>query len=76
MAGGGSAEGEGCCGEIKGTNFKFRGTWAAQSVKHPTLDLGSGDDLKICEFESRVGPVLTAGSLLGILSLLSLPLPC
>ena len=27
----------------------------AQSVKHPTLDLGSGHDLTVCEFEPHVG---------------------
>ena len=31
------------------------GTWVAQSVKHPTLDLSSGHDLTVCEFEHRVG---------------------
>ena len=30
-------------------------TWVAQSVKHPTLDFGSGHDLKIGETESRTG---------------------
>ena len=52
-----------------------------QSVKHLTLDLGSGHDLTIREVEPRLGlcanTVLTAGNLLGVLSLpLSLPLPC
>ena len=48
-------------------NLKVRGawgTWAAQLVKCPTLDLGSGRDLSVRE--------LTVQSLLGILSLLSL----
>ena len=26
-----------------------------QSVKHPTLDYGSGHDLTVCEFESHMG---------------------
>ena len=26
----------------------------AQSVKHPTLDFGSGHDVMVCEFESYV----------------------
>ena len=29
--------------------------WVAQSVQHPTLDLGSGHDLMISEIESHVG---------------------
>ena len=28
-----------------------RGTWVAESVKHLTLDCGSGHDLTVCEFE-------------------------
>ena len=32
-----------------------RGTWLAQSVKLPTLDLSSGHDLMVCEFEPLVG---------------------
>ena len=47
----------------------------AQSVKRLTLDLGSGCDLRILEFELCVGlSARLAQSLLGILSLtLSLP---
>ena len=52
------------------------GAWVAQLVKCGTLDFGSGHDLMVCEMEPQWGPVLTAWSLLGILSLrLSLPLP-
>ena len=40
----------------------------AQSVKHPTLNFGSGHDLTVCGTESYIGLVLTAWSLLGILS--------
>ena len=29
--------------------------WVAQSVKRPTLDLGSGHDLTVPEIESHVG---------------------
>ena len=51
------------------------GAWVAQSVKHPSLDFGSGHDLRVHEFEPMLGSVLTAWSLLGILSLpLSAPL--
>ena len=32
----------------------YRGTWVTQWVKHPTLDLGSGHDLTVCEIEPRV----------------------
>ena len=45
-------------------NVKSRGTWVAQSVKHPTLDLSSGLDLKVVSsrlmlgFELRMKPTL------------------
>ena len=32
----------------------MRDTWVAQSVKLPTLDLCSGNDLAVCEFEHRI----------------------
>ena len=50
----------------------IRSTWVAQSVKHPTLDLGSGHDLTVYEIKPTSGSTLTAQSLLGILTL---PLP-
>ena len=31
------------------------GSWTAQSVEHPTLDLGSGHDLTVCGFELHIG---------------------
>ena len=31
------------------------GAWVAQSVKHPTLNFGSGYDLMVCETEPRAG---------------------
>ena len=31
------------------------GTWVAQSVKHSTLDFGSGHDLTVGKFEPHVG---------------------
>ena len=41
----------------------------AQSIKHMTLDLGSGHDLKVPEFELSLGlSALSVQSLLGILS--------
>ena len=55
-----------------------KGTWVARSVKHPTLDLGSGYDLTVHEFEPHIW--LYADSMepaWDSLSLpLSLPLPC
>ena len=30
------------------------GAWVAQVVKHPTLGLGSGHDLAVCEFELHI----------------------
>ena len=33
----------------------FRGTWVAQWGKCRTLDLGSGHDLTVCEFEPCMG---------------------
>ena len=49
-----------------------RGAWVAQSVKHPPLDLSSGHDLTVGEFEPTWGSTLMVRILLGILSLL----PC
>ena len=47
-----------------------------QPVKRPTLGFGSGHDFSVCEFDPELGLVLTARSLLGILSLpLSLSVP-
>ena len=48
--------------------------WVVQSVKHLTLDLRSGHDLTVCEFEPlppppHLGLCVTALSLLAILSL-------
>ena len=40
--------------------FCFWGAWVAHLVKWPTLDLGSGHDLMVCEIEPNVG--LCAGS--------------
>ena len=31
-----------------------RGVWVAQWVKHPTLDIGSHHDLRVCGFEPHV----------------------
>ena len=31
-----------------------RGAWAAQSVKHPTLDLSSGHGVLVLEFEPHI----------------------
>ena len=31
------------------------GSWVAQSVKHQTLDFGSGHDLEVCDFKPRIG---------------------
>ena len=32
---------------VEPKNRSLRGAWVAQSVKHPTLDLGSGHDLMV-----------------------------
>ena len=32
-----------------------RSAWVAQLVERPTLDLGSGHDLAVCEIEPHVG---------------------
>ena len=42
----------------------------AQSVRPPTLDLGSDRDLTVREFEPPIGLCVEGASLLGILSLL------
>ena len=52
----------------------YRDTWVAQSVKHPTLDFGSGRGLM--GSSPTLGSLLSAQTVLWILSsLLSLPLP-
>ena len=48
--------------------INFRGAGVAPSVKHLTLDLGSGYDLTVHEFDPHIGFTLTVWSLLGILS--------
>ena len=58
------------CGQavvIKSANSTS--SWVAQSVKHQTLDFGSGHDLRVVRSSPTSGSVLTAWSLLGILSL-------
>ena len=53
------------------------GAWVAQSVKHLTLDIGSGHNLIVMRLSSKSGSALTAWKLLEILSLpLFLTLPC
>ena len=55
----------------------FEGAWVAESVKCPTLDFGSGHDLKVVRSSPKLGSALMARSLRGILSLpFSLTLPC
>ena len=42
----------------RGGGFKIHfpgGAWVVLSIKHPTLDLGSGRDLTVPGFEPRVG---------------------
>ena len=39
-------------------NFVIRGTWVAQQVKHPTLDFGSGHDLKVIRSSSALSSEL------------------
>ena len=54
------------------------GAWVAQSVKHLTLDFGSGHGLTFMRLSPASGFALTVRSLLGILSLplsVSLPFP-
>ena len=46
-----------------------------QSVKHPTLDLNSGHDLTVHEFESRIGLCTDGMEPAWDLSLLSLSFP-
>ena len=40
-------------------NFLFRCAWVAQSVKHLTLDFGSGHDLRIVRSSPRSGSPLS-----------------
>ena len=39
-----------------------RGTWVAQLVKHPTLDFGSGHDLRVLGSSPISGPMLSRES--------------
>ena len=55
--------------------IKTRGTWVAQSVKHPTLDIGSGRDLTVVSVEpawDSLSPSVSAPSLLACMLNLSL----
>ena len=65
---------------LKILKIEPRGTWVAQSVKHPTLDFSSGHDLTFARWSPALDSVLTVQSLLEILalplSLASLPLAC
>ena len=45
-------------------NYQTRGTWVAQSVKHLTLDLSSGLDLRVCELKPHVGLHAGLGAIL------------
>ena len=57
------------------SKYKHGGSWVAQSIKQPTLDVGSGHDLAAPEFKPASGSARTVWRLLGILSLpLSAPL--
>ena len=40
----------------------WRGTWMGQSVTHPTLDFGSGQDLRVVRSSSVLGFVLNKES--------------
>ena len=51
---------------------KSGGSWGPQSVEHLTLDLGSGGDLTVPEFEPRVGLCTDSTELVWN----SLSLPC
>ena len=46
------------------------GTWVAQSVERPTLDLGSGGDLRVRGFEPHMGVCADGTKPAWILSLL------
>ena len=54
-------------GQIMSLNTEMRDTWVARSVKHQTLDFGSGHDLRVVGLSPASGSMLSV-SLLGILS--------
>ena len=54
----------------------YRGACVAQSLKHPTLDFGSGHDLTVPGIEPHVGLCTNHRVCLGFSLLLSLPLLC
>ena len=45
-------------GNNKKSKGRFRGTWVAQSVKHPTLDLHSDLDLRAVSLSLALGSTL------------------
>ena len=51
-----------------GSQERRRGAWVAQLVEHPTLDLGSGHDFMVREFEPGIGLCTDSVQLAGILS--------
>ena len=54
----------------------MRGAWVAHSIKHPTLDFGSGHDLMVHAMELHIKLSTVSGeSELGFSLPLSLPLP-
>ena len=55
--------------------WKVRGAWVAQPVKHPTLDFSSGHGLTVVSSSPASDSALTARSPVGILSL-RLPHSC
>ena len=56
------------CGSSKIENRIIKVTWVAQSLKRPTLDLGSGSNFVFVGLSPTLGSALRAQSLLGILS--------
>ena len=44
---------------MKNSYLFFQGTWVVQSVKHPTLEFGSGHDLRVMGHSSALGSPLS-----------------
>ena len=51
------------------------GAWMAQLVKHPTLDFGSGHDLRVCEIDPCIGLYADSGACFGFFPSLSATAP-
>ena len=60
---------------MKHRSIRFQGTWAAQPVQHPTLDFGSGRNLRVMRSSPMSDSALSVESTWDSRPL-PLPFPC